>query len=109
MKIIHQFYYSCKILIFLIITTFFLSACDRHNYVTWHCKGLSANQEQFTMVLDGSIMRLKSGDLKFCGSLGNSSFFDVTCPSSLEKSKILFIQKKGDLIEGMNAFKCSEL
>jgi hypothetical protein len=55
-------------------------------------------------------MKLPEKTLKFCGSLGNSSFFDETCPAQIDQSKVLFIPKKGDFIEGaITAYRCKSL
>lgn len=83
-----------------------LSACSRTDYVTWNCKGVYPNKESFQMILDGSSMQLEKNRLKFCGSMGHSTFFDASCPAQIEKSQVIFIPKKGDFIQGTDAFRC---
>ena len=105
MKIIHQIRLFCLLSLILLI-----SACDRQVYTTWECKGIFPDKQKFSFILDGSSMNFQ-GDrrLKFCGSLGNSSFFDEVCPAQIEKSKVVFISKKGDFIEDLKAYRCSAL
>jgi hypothetical protein len=105
MKIIHQIRLVCLLSIILVMT-----ACDRQVYTTWECSGVFPDKQKFSFILDGSSMKIKENrELKFCGSLGNSSFFDEVCPAQIEKSKVVFIPKKGDFIEDMHAYRCFAL
>jgi len=104
MKIIPQISFFCLINLFL-----FFSGCSRQDYTTWECRGVYPETKKFSFILDGSSMQFENRQLKFCGSLGNSSFFDEICPGQIESSKVIFISKKGDFIENSNAYRCSPL
>lgn len=104
MKIIPQIRFFCLFSLFL-----FISGCSRHDYTTWECRGVFPETKKFSFILDGSNMQFDNRQLKFCGSLGNSSFFDEMCPEKIESSKVVFISKKGDFIEDLHAYRCSAL
>lgn len=84
-----------------------LSACDRHDYTTWHCTNVST--KKIAMVLDGPEIHLNNLTLNFCGSLGNQSFFDLFCPANIQESKLLFIHKTGVLVFDHEQYQCTVL
>ena len=104
MKIIPQIRFFCLFNLILLMI-----GCDRHDYTTWECRGVYPETKKFSFVLDGSMMKFENRQLKFCGSMGNSSFFDDLCPAQIESSKVVFISKKGDFIENLHAYRCSAL
>ncbi|MFM6921817.1 MAG: hypothetical protein ACKOXZ_03680, partial [Polynucleobacter victoriensis] len=61
-----------------------ITACDRNDYVTWHCKVDATNLDEkpLTMILEGSTMKVSQQTYNYCGSLGPTSYFDLNCCSS---------------------------
>ena len=84
-----------------------LSACDRHDYTTWHCTNKIS--KKITMVLDGPQIELNQQTYNFCGSLGNQSFFSLVCRANLQESTVLFSSKTGELLFEDEKFQCTVL
>jgi len=74
-----------------------LMACDRNDYVTWHCKVNSSdlNEKPMRMILAGSSMTIANQVYNYCGSLGSQSYFDTNCSGAAEQSAISFVPKTG--------------
>ncbi len=97
-----------KITTFLIIFVA-LAGCDRRDYVTWKCQPSSINEKSFTMILDGSNLKIDQNQYRFCGSLGPISYFSQECPSNIIQSEFIFEQKLGILIRKGIRFECNAL
>ncbi len=105
--------FSQKISVYLLIlfTSLGLIACDRNDYVTWHCK-IDLNQtdeKPLTMILEGSSMKLQDKTYHYCGSLGTISYFDLNCSGSAAQSAISFIPKTGILKRSDQVLHCISL
>jgi hypothetical protein len=88
-----------------------LSACDRHDYVTWHCKKDPANSEEkpLRIILEGSTMKLPDQNYQYCGSLGTDSYFDTQCSKETSESAIRFTPKTGAWSRGSENLSCTPL
>jgi hypothetical protein len=95
----------------LILLPFILLGCDRNDYVTWHCKvdPSNADEKPLQMILEGSIMRVDKAQYNFCGSLGPTSYFDLNCSGTAERSAISFSSKTGTWIKGAQTLSCVSL
>ena len=83
--------------------------CERRDYVTWKCQTQESDVPSFTMILEGSTLKLKSQNFRYCGSVGPKSYFDDTCPSNLNDSTIHFEQKLGILELSEKRYQCKAL
>jgi len=54
-------------------------------------------------------MKFQGIELKYCGSLGNQSYFDQTCTNHIEKSSAVFSPKTGLLIHQGQEYQCVAL
>ena len=86
-----------------------LAACDKNDYTTWSCIP-GADGAKVSMVLSRSLMTLdppqgfavnpsnkSESDLRFCGSLGHDSYFDVRCPANTQAAVVRFTPGSGAL------------
>lgn len=98
-----------------------LVACDKNDYTTWSCIE-DADQPKFSMVLSRSLMTFtppraltsessssNSSDLRFCGSLGNDSYFDARCPADTKSALVRFTPGSGALRLGTKTMQCTVL
>lgn len=98
-----------------------LMACDKNDYTTWACNP-NAETTKVTMVLSRSVMTLdppqtqatgpstaKQSDLRFCGSLGNDSYFDARCPVDTKSALVRFTPSSGALRLGTQTMQCTVL
>ncbi len=98
-----------------------LAACDKNDYTTWNCI-LGVDGAKVTMVLSRSLMTLdppqvlainpsskNESDLRFCGSLGHDSFFDVRCPADTQAAIVRFTPGSGALRLGTQIMQCTVL
>lgn len=98
-----------------------LVACDKNDYTTWVCNP-SASLAKVTMVLSRSVMTLdppqiqttspsnnKQSDLRFCGSLGHDSYFDLRCPDNTKSALVQFTPSSGALRLGTQTMQCTVL
>ena len=98
-----------------------LAACDKNDYTTWSCIP-GADGAKVTMVLSRSLMTLdppqgfavnpsnkNESDLRFCGSLGHNSYFDVRCPADTQASVVRFTPGSGALRLGTQTMQCTVL
>jgi hypothetical protein len=84
-----------------------LLACDRDSYTTWNCS--STSQTKISMVLRKAQMEFQGNIFKFCGSLGNQSYFDQQCSAQTEQSSVVFIPSSGSLVVGGQEYQCKAL
>jgi len=84
-----------------------LAACERETYTSWNCQ--SAGETKILMVLRKAQMEFQGAQLKYCGSLGNESFFDATCTNQTEQSNTVFSPKTGLLVQQGNEYQCVAL
>jgi len=97
-----------------------LVACDKNDYTTWSCNS-GADTAKVTMVLSRSVMTLdppqaaanpsnkSQTELRFCGSLGHDSFFDVRCPADTQTAVVRFTPGSGALRLGAQTMQCTVL
>ena len=98
-----------------------LAACDKNDYTTWNCTP-GAEGGKVTMVLSRSRMTLdppqglvinpsskNESDLRFCGSLGHDSYFDVRCPIDTQAAIVRFTPGSGALRLGTQTMQCTVL
>ena len=98
-----------------------LAACDKNDYTTWSCIP-GADGAKVTMVLSRSLMTLdppqglavnppnkNESDLRFCGSLGHDSYFDVRCPANTQGAVVRFTPGSGALRLGTQTMQCTVL
>jgi hypothetical protein len=98
-----------------------LAACDKNDYTTWSCIP-GADGAKVTMVLSRSLMTLdppqrfavnpsnkNESDLRFCGSLGHDSFFDVRCPADTQAAVVRFTPGSGALRLDTQIMQCTVL
>jgi len=98
-----------------------LMACDKNDYTTWICNP-NGDVAKVTMVLSRSVMTLdppqilatsssnnKQSDLRFCGSLGNDSYFDARCPADTKSAVAQFTPGSGALRLGAQSMQCTVL
>jgi len=98
-----------------------LAACDKNDYTTWSCIP-GADGAKVTMVLSRSLMTLdppqgfavspsnkNESDLRFCGSLGHDSYFDVRCLADTQASVVRFTPGSGALRLGTQTMQCTVL
>ena len=98
-----------------------LAACDKNDYTTWSCIP-GADGAKVSMVLSRSLMTLdppqgfavnpsnkSESDLRFCGSLGHDSFFDVRCPANTQAAVVRFTPGSGALRIGTQTMQCTVL
>jgi hypothetical protein len=67
-----------------------LIACERETYTSWNCQ--SSSETKIPMVLRRAQMEFQGLELKYCGSLGDQSYFDQTCTKQTEQSNTVFSQ-----------------
>ena len=84
-----------------------LAACERETYTSWNCQ--STSEVKFPMVLRKAQMEFQGAQLKYCGSLGNQSFFDPACTSQTEQSNTTFSPKTGLLVQQDKEYQCTAL
>jgi hypothetical protein len=84
-----------------------LSACEREVYTTWNC--ISPTETKIVMVLRKAQMEFKGDKFKYCGSLGNQSFFDQQCQTQTSQSSVTFTPSSGFLVISGQAFQCTAL
>ncbi len=84
-----------------------LCACEREVYTTWSCS--SPTEIKITMVLRKAQMEFKDDKFKYCGSLGNQSFFDQQCQVQTSQSSVTFTPSSGLLVSSGQAFQCTAL
>jgi hypothetical protein len=98
-----------------------LVACDKNDYTTWDCTE-GADQTKISMVLSRSRMTFtppqaltsgsstsSSSDLRFCGSLGHHSYFDLRCPADTPSAAVRFTPGSGELRLGSKTLQCTVL
>jgi hypothetical protein len=97
-----------------------LAACDKNDYTTWSCIA-AADGAKVTMVLSRSLMTLdppqvaanpankNESDLRFCGSLGHDSYFDMRCPADTQAAVVRFTPGSGALRLGTQTMQCTVL
>ena len=98
-----------------------LAACDKNDYTTWVCNP-NGDVAKVTMVLSRSLMTLNppqglavnpsnknKSDLRFCGSLGHDSYFDVRCPADTQAAVVRFTPGSGALRLGTQTMQCTVL
>ena len=84
-----------------------LCACEREVYTTWSCS--TPTETKITMVLRKAQMEFKGDKFKYCGSLGNQSFFDQQCQVQTSQSSVTFTPSSGLLVSSGQAFQCAAL
>jgi hypothetical protein len=84
-----------------------LIGCERESYTSWNCQSLG--QAKIPMVLRKARMEFQGLELKYCGSLGNQSYFDQACTNQTEKSSTVFSPKTGLLIHQGQEYQCVAL
>lgn len=89
--------------------TLSLVGCERLDYTTWVCEALNPAEKPVRMKLDGSYLELNNEKLRFCGSLGPSSYFDTNCPASVERSKASFLTQTGEFKLDKEQYLCKVL
>jgi hypothetical protein len=99
-----------KLPIYLLLSVA-ITACDRNDYVTWHCKVDANNLDEkpLTMILEGSTMKVSQQTYNYCGSLGPTSYFDLNCSGYADQSAISFISKTGTWKKGDDTLSCVSL
>jgi hypothetical protein len=98
-----------------------LVACDKNDYTTWSCIP-GADGAKVIMVLSRSLMTLdppqgfavnppnkNESDLRFCGSLGHDSYFDMRCPADTQAAVVRFTPGSGALRLGTQTMQCTVL
>ncbi len=98
-----------------------LAACDKNDYATWSCIP-GADGAKVTMVLSRSLMTFdppqglainpsskNESDLRFCGSLGHDSYFDLRCPINTQAAVVRFTPGSGALRLGTQTMQCTVL
>jgi hypothetical protein len=98
-----------------------LAACDKNDYTTWSCVS-GADGAKVSMVLSRSLMTFdppqglavnppnkNESDLRFCGSLGHDSYFDVRCPTDTQSAMVRFTPGSGALRHGTQTMQCTVL
>ena len=86
-----------------------LTGCDRKDYVTWKCHTSSSSGKSFSMILDGSILKIDQSQYRYCGSLGPISYFNQECPPMIDQSEFIFEQKLGILMIKGVSYQCNAL
>jgi hypothetical protein len=84
-----------------------LIGCGRETYTSWNCQ--SEGEVKTPMVLRQALMEFQRIELKYCGSLGNQSYFDQTCTNQIEKSSTVFSPKAGLLVYQGKEYQCAAL
>jgi hypothetical protein len=84
-----------------------LAACERETYTSWNCQ--SADEAKISMVLRKAQMEFQGETLKYCGSLGNQSYFDQSCANQIEQSVSTFNPNTGLLIQRDKEYQCIAL
>jgi hypothetical protein len=84
-----------------------LIACERETYTSWNCQ--SADQAKLPMVLRKAQMEFQGSILKYCGSLGNQSYFDQICANQTDQSSTVFSPKTGTLTQQGKEYQCVAL
>ena len=84
-----------------------LSACERETYTSWNCKNSSGEKQ--AMVLKKAQMQFAGGQLNYCGSLGEKSYFDASCPALIQDAQIVFVPSTGHLLDRTKALQCEAL
>ena len=84
-----------------------LIACERETYTSWNCQ--SSSETKIPMVLRKAQMEFQGLELKYCGSLGDQSYFDQTCAKQTEQSNTVFSPKTGVLLQQGKAYQCVAL
>ena len=94
---------------FLSCIAIFLSliGCERETYTSWNCQ--SEGKNKIPMVLRKAQMEFQGIALKYCGSLGNQSFFDQACTNQTDKSSTMFFPKTGLLMQQGKEYQCTAL
>jgi len=84
-----------------------LSACERETYTSWNCRNLSGDKQ--SMILKKAQMQFAEGQLNYCGSLGEKSYFDTSCPALIQDAQAVFIPSTGVLVDRAKEFQCEAL
>jgi hypothetical protein len=84
-----------------------LIGCERETYTSWNCR--STDQVKIPMVLRKAQMEFQGQALKYCGSLGNQSYFDQSCTNQTEQSNTAFTPNTGLLIQRDKEYQCIAL
>jgi len=92
-----------------LISIIALTGCDRKDYVTWKCHTSSSSGKSFSMILDGSILKIDQTQYRYCGSLGPISYFNQECPPMIDQSEFIFEQKLGILMIKGVRYQCNAL
>jgi hypothetical protein len=92
-----------------ISTALLLSGCERLDYTTWQCEHEKRSEQKMSMKLDGSNLEVLGEKLRFCGSLGLTSYFDENCPKLVETSKVSFRTQTGHFLLNKVAYRCKVL
>ncbi|BDW10720.1 hypothetical protein PSHI8_08020 [Polynucleobacter sp. SHI8] len=93
----------------LVIALITLWGCDRRDYVTWKCQPSSPTEKHFTMILEGSNLKIDQNQYSYCGSLGPVSYFNQECPPIIDRSEFVFEQKLGILMIKGVRYQCNPL
>lgn len=94
---------------YFLIALIGLTGCDRRDYVTWKCQTSSTNEKNFTMILDGSNLKIGQNQYRYCGSLGPITYFNQECPPIINQSEFIFEQKLGILMIKGVRYQCNAL
>jgi hypothetical protein len=84
-----------------------LCACERETYTSWNCN--TATETKIPMVLRKAKMEFKGGQLDYCGSLGNQSYFDQKCSAQTQDSATIFTPSSGLLLSQGQEYQCTAL
>jgi hypothetical protein len=84
-----------------------LFACERETYTSWNCN--TATETKIPMVLRKAKMEFKGGQLDYCGSLGNQSYFDQKCSAQTQDSATIFTPSSGLLLSQGQEYQCTAL
>jgi hypothetical protein len=84
-----------------------LTACERETYTSWNCQ--SEGEAKIPMVLRKAQMEFQGAQLKYCGSLGDQSFFDPACTNQTDQSSTVFSPKTGLLVQQGKGYQCVAL
>ncbi len=103
----HQKHLSISRLLSCTAMLISLVACERETYTSWNCQ--SAAEAKIPMVLRKAQMEFQGTQLKYCGSLGDQSFFDPTCTNQTDQSSTVFSPKSGLLVQQGKEYQCVAL
>ena len=91
----------------LACSSILILGCERDSYTSWSCK--SPEGIKTAMVLKKAQMLLLEKNFSYCGSLGEKSYFDESCPADIQNSSILFVPVSGALQMNHQEYRCDVL